>query len=187
MEMMDLCLRNVSMKIDEVDCLAVTAGPGSFTGLRVGLSTIKGIAYALQKPVVAVSTLLSIAWMLPFHEGYVCPLLDARKKEVYAAIYQWEKDDFKIVLNEGAYKIDEVLKHVDAQTVFIGDGLKVYKDVVSGALGKRAVFAPWNMAGGLPSNVARIAVKKAEKGEYADIVALVPEYYRKAEAEIKFG
>ncbi len=185
MDMIDLCMKNLSLTMDDIDCLAVTAGPGSFTGLRVGLSTVKGLAYSTGKPVVAVSTLLVHAWSLPYHEAHICPLLDARKKEVYSAIYKWKEDDLEIIMKEGVYKIEEVLKHVDRKTVFIGDGIKVYRENIVSALGDKAVFAPGNMNGGFPSTLARIAAIKAGNKEYADMSKFSPVYFRKSEAELK--
>jgi tRNA threonylcarbamoyladenosine biosynthesis protein TsaB len=187
MDMIDLCLRNLSLTMDDIDCLAVTAGPGSFTGLRVGLSTVKGLAYSTGKPVVAVSTLLVHAWSLPFHEAHICPVLDARKKEVYAAIYSWKDDDLEVVMDGGVYKIEDVVKHVDRETIFIGDGLTVYRERIVSALGDKAMFAPANMNGGLPSSLARLAAIKARNKEYTDIEAFSPVYFRKSEAELKSG
>ncbi len=187
MEMIDLCLRNLSIGIGDIDCLAVTSGPGSFTGLRVGLSTVKGLSYSTGKPVITLSTLRVHAWMIPFHEGYVCPVLDARKKEVYSAMYQWEKDDYETVLKEGVYTIEEVLKYIKKETIFIGDGLNVYKDRIIDAIGNRALFAPQNMNGSLPSTLAYLALRKAENKEYTNIETFSPEYFRKSEAELKNG
>jgi tRNA threonylcarbamoyladenosine biosynthesis protein TsaB len=185
MDMIDLCLKNLSLTMDDIDCLAVTAGPGSFTGLRVGLATVKGLAYATGKPVVAVSTLLVHSWSLPFHEAHICPLLDARKKEVYSAIYAWKDDDLEVVMEEGVYTIQDVVQHIDRETIFIGDGLAVYRERIVGALGDRALFAPANMNGGLPSTLARLAAIKARNKEFADIATVSPVYFRKSEAELK--
>lgn len=187
MVMIDLCLRNLSLKLDDIDCFAVTAGPGSFTGLRVGLSTVKGLAYATGKPVVTESTLRVHACIIPFHESYICPVLDARKNEVYSAIYQWDGDDLEDVLNEGVYKIEEVTGHITKTAVFIGDGVSVYRDEIIGALGDRALFAPPNMNGSLPSMLAYRALLKAENNEYTDIKKFSPRYFRKSEAELKKG
>ena len=187
MDMIDLCMKNLSLTIEDIDCLAVTAGPGSFTGLRVGLSTIKGLAYSTGNPVVAVSTLLVHAWSLPYHEAHICPVLDARKKEVYSAIYQWKGDDLEISMEEGVYTIEEVLKNVDKKTIFIGDGIKVYRENIVSAICDKALFAPENMNGGFPSALARIAAIKAGNNEYADMSTFSPVYFRKSEAELKSG
>ena len=186
MEMIDLCLRNMSVTLDEIDCFSVTSGPGSFTGLRVGLATVKGLAYATGKPVVAVSTLTAHAWMFPFsYDGYLCPVLDARKNEVYSAILQWEKNDFATILEEGAYRLESVLVHVKKRTIFLGDGIRVYRGEIEKTVGKNAVFVPLDMTGGLPSAVARLGAAKAALGDYSDAASLSPNYFRKSEAEMK--
>lgn len=184
-EMIDLCLRNMGLTINEIDCLAVTSGPGSFTGLRVGLSTVKGLAYSTGKPVVAVSTLLAHAWVFPGYQGYVCPILDARKKEVYSGLFEWNGDDFRIVFEPGAYTIDEVLRHVNKSTLFLGDGLKVYRQEIESKTGDKARFAAGSMFSSFPSIVARLAAREAAGGEYTDPAALSPAYFRKSEAELK--
>jgi len=183
-EMTDLCFRNMSLELKDVDCIAVTKGPGSFTGLRVGLSTVKGLAFAEQKPVVAVSTLLACAWQFPFQGRLVCPLLDARKKEVYSALYQWEGNDFTAVMEEGVYPIEDVLNGVDGEVLFTGDGIKAYKERIQSVLKERALFAPGHLMGGLASTVASLAWKKALNKEFNDPIALSPEYFRKSEAEL---
>lgn len=183
-EMVDLCLRNVGIEVSQIDCLAVTRGPGSFTGLRVGLSAVKGLAYSLQKPLIAISTLYACAWLYPFQPRLICPVLDARKKEVYAAVYRWGKDDFEVILEEGVYKIERVLAGIDDEVILTGDGLKVYRKQIELTLGSRALFPPLHLTTGLPSAVAMLAARKAEKGEFSDAESLAPQYFRRSEAEL---
>ncbi len=185
MEMIDLCLKNLSFSIKDIDCFAVTSGPGSFTGLRVGLSTVKGLAFATSKPVVTVSTLFNHAMMFPFIDDDICPVLDARKKEVYSAIYRWNDGSLITVLEEGVFSIEELLRSIDRKTVFIGDGIKVYGDRVRDALKDNARFAPASMYGGLPSTLARIAIQKARNNEFTDLSTFSPKYFRRSEAELK--
>lgn len=184
-EMIGLCLSNVSMTIDDVDCFAVTAGPGSFTGLRVGLSVVKGLAFATGKPVVAVSSLLAHAWMFPYAQENVCALLDARKREIYAAVYRWDAEKFSTVVGEHAYGVDDLLARIDAPTIFVGDGLCVYRAHIEKTLGAYCRFAQEHLAGSLPSGVARLGAIKARRGEYVDIPTLAPEYLRRPEAELR--
>jgi len=183
-EMIDLCLRNTGIEMSQIDCLAVIKGPGSFTGLRVGLSAVKGLAYSLQKPLVAISTLYACAWLYPFQPRLICPVLDARKKEVYAAVYRWENDDFDVVLDEGVYKLEQVLAGIDNEVIFTGDGVKVYRKQIESKLGSRALFSHQHLMGGLPSAVAMLAARKAEKGEFSDAASLSPQYFRRSEAEL---
>ena len=187
MDMVDHCLRDLAIKISDIDCLAVTAGPGSFTGLRVGLSAVKGIAFATGKPVVTVSTLLAHAWMVPFHDGYVCPVLDARKKEVYSALFRWKDGAFETVVEEGAYRLNDILSKIDARTVFVGDGLAIYGRDIADVLGTMACLAPAHAAGALPAAVAVVGARKARERTFADAAVLSPVYLRKSEAELGSG
>lgn len=184
-DMIGLCLSNMSLTIDDIDCLAVTAGPGSFTGLRVGLSVIKGLAFATGKPVITVSSLLAHAWMFPYVNGQVCALLDARKREVYAAVYRWDGKEFATVVGEHAYRIDDLLARISGPTIFVGDGIRMYRASIEEALGSDSRIADDHLAGCLPSCVARLASTKAHQGEYTDIISLSPRYLRRPEAEIK--
>src|SRR5271157_1812848 len=90
----DTALKGSGLTIDDIDVFGIASGPGSFTGLRVGLSTVKGLSYATGKRVVTVSTLEAFAWNVPFSQYLVCPLLDARKKEVHAGAFRWSQNGF---------------------------------------------------------------------------------------------
>jgi len=184
-EMIGLCLSSVAMTLGEVDCYAVTAGPGSFTGLRVGLAVVKGLSFATGKPVVTVSSLLAHAWMFPYAAGHVCALLDARKKEVYAAVYRWEGERFSTVVDEHTYRIDDLLGRIEGPTIFVGDGIRPYRADIEKALGAHCRFSQAHLTGCLPSGVARLGAIKAREGEYADGAALSPRYLRRSEAELK--
>ncbi|MBI5124196.1 MAG: tRNA (adenosine(37)-N6)-threonylcarbamoyltransferase complex dimerization subunit type 1 TsaB [Candidatus Omnitrophica bacterium] len=116
-------LKKARLKIKDIDCFAISAGPGSFTGLRIGVTVVKGMAYALKKPVVAVPTLDVIAENAKGHKGIICPVLDARKNKVYAAIY---KSDGKIVKKISKYLLiphDELLNILSKydNVLFLGD------------------------------------------------------------------
>src|SRR3990172_5227689 len=128
----DACLKKAGLSIGDIDSFAASSVPGSFTGLRIGLSTLKGLAYATGKPVVAVPTLESMAWNIPFCPHPVCPLLDARKKEVYAGAFLWDGEGFRRLLPESSIKISDIaftaggraspaLKDFE-KVVFLGEG-----------------------------------------------------------------
>ncbi|HEX8949060.1 MAG TPA: tRNA (adenosine(37)-N6)-threonylcarbamoyltransferase complex dimerization subunit type 1 TsaB [Dissulfurispiraceae bacterium] len=173
------------LRIEDIDVFAVAIGPGSFTGLRVGLSTVKGLVYATGKRLVAVPTLEALAWNVPFSEYPVCPLLDARRKEVYAGVFKWTGSGFTRVVHEQAVKLDHLLPMIKGPAVFLGEGAAVYRDSIEKAIGEKALFAHPQNAVPSPSNVAYLGMKKAEKGEFSDAVGLVPLYLRRSEAELK--
>ncbi len=183
----DHALLQSGIKIDDIDVFAAAVGPGSFTGLRVGLSAVKGLVYATGKKLVSVPTLEAFAWNLPFSMYQVCPLLDARKKEVYAGIFRWTCNGFTRVVNEQVIKIDNLLLQINEPTIFLGEGAFIYKGSIEAKLGDKAIFAcPHEMVPS-PSNAAYLSMMKAKRGEFEDPIKLVPMYLRKSEAEIRIG
>lgn len=187
MSAIDHILIQSGMKIDDIDVFTIAIGPGSFTGLRVGLSTVKGLVYATGKRLVSVATLEAFAWNVPFSKYQVCPLLDARKKEVYAGIFRWNGNGFTRVMNEQTIKIDKLLPLINEPTIFLGEGSIIYKDSIKAWLNDSAIFGnPQDMVPS-PANVAYIGMIKAKNGEFEDPIKLVPLYIRKSEAEIKLA
>lgn len=185
MSAIDHILQQSGMNIEDIDVFAIAIGPGSFTGLRVGLSTVKGLIYASGKKIVSVPTLEAFAWNIPFSKYQVCPLLDARKKEVYAGIFRWEDKGFVKIKNEQAVKIDKLLLDINEPTIFLGEGAIIYKNIIQKQLRELAVFGnPHDMVP-CPANIAYLGMIKAKKGEFTDPVGLVPLYIRKSEAELK--
>ncbi|MCX8031256.1 MAG: tRNA (adenosine(37)-N6)-threonylcarbamoyltransferase complex dimerization subunit type 1 TsaB [Thermodesulfovibrionales bacterium] len=178
-------LKKINLSINEIDVFTLAIGPGSFTGLRIGLSTIKGFLYGTEKKFVTVPTLEALAWNLPFCKYQICTLLDARKKEVFAALFRWEGDLLKRELKEQALRIDELLEKINETTIFIGDGALLYKEVIKLKLANTAFFAPPQFMIPSPSNVAYLGMQKVQKGQLDDILKTVPLYLRKSEAELK--
>lgn len=187
MKEIDHALSMAGLEIGDIDVFGISAGPGSFTGLRVGLSTIKGLVYATGKKFVGVPTLEAFAWNVPYSDSLVCPLLDARRKEVYAAAYKWEGSGFQTVVDAQALKIDNILSMIEEPAVFIGEGALIYRDAISSRLGEKASFGfPPQMVPSA-SNVSYLCMMKALNGLYDDALPAVPAYLRRSEAEIKFG
>ncbi|MEW6600218.1 MAG: tRNA (adenosine(37)-N6)-threonylcarbamoyltransferase complex dimerization subunit type 1 TsaB, partial [Nitrospirota bacterium] len=127
-------LKASGISIKEIDAFAVSIGPGSFTGLRIGLSTVKGFAFATGKPVVAVRTLDAFARLMPFCSRIVCPMLDARRNEVYAAFYQWDDGRCTKIMPETSIKPADLLKGIEGPVVFMGEGARVYRSLISDLL-----------------------------------------------------
>ena len=172
--------------IDEVDLFALTVGPGSFTGLRIGASTLKGLALATGKPVVGVSTLEALAYNAFECPALICPMLDARKAEVYAAIYRANGEGlFDAVMEEKATTPAEFLDAIDGEALFLGDGLREHAGFIRGRLQGRARFAPPNRQWVRASSVALLGVKRHGRGERLDVASFTPRYLRRSEAEIR--
>lgn len=183
----DHIVKRSGLKIDDIDIFAIAIGPGSFTGLRVGLSVIKGLVYATGKRLVSVSTLHALAYAMPFSKYHICTLLDARKKEVYAGIFKWTDNGFIRMMDEQTIKIDNLLSIINESTIFSGEGAMLYKEHIKAKLGDKAIFAPPQNMVASPSSVAYLAMIKAKKEEFDDPITLVPMYIRKSEAEIKLA
>jgi tRNA threonylcarbamoyladenosine biosynthesis protein TsaB len=184
---LDHALCSAGLGVKDMDALAVSAGPGSFTGLRIGLSTVKGLSYATGLPVVAVPTLEAFAWCFPFSPYPVCPMLDARKNEVYAGVFRRDGEEMKRLFPERSIKPRELalkLKGYD-RVVLAGEGAALYMEELNAALEEGALYAPAHLTVPSPSAVAYLGLKKALKGEFSDPEGLSPFYIRKSEAELK--
>ncbi len=158
-------------ELSEIDFFAVTNGPGSFTGLRIGVATVKGLAHAVHKPLVEISTLDALSENVPHFSGYVCPILDARRQEVYAAVYK----DGKKLMEDTPLPLTELFaffKEHRGKVLFLGDGAVNYRDVIQKALPKKAVFAPAHLTLQRASSVGIAAMRQIENKNtvsYADI------------------
>jgi tRNA threonylcarbamoyladenosine biosynthesis protein TsaB len=191
----DHIMKQSGIELSDIDVFAISIGPGSFTGLRIGLSTVKGFSFATGKPIVAVPTLEALAWNLPYCRYPVCAMLDARKKEVYAALFSWEGKGFVRVIDETSLNVDRLLERIkgakgvgdfsDERIVFIGEGALLYKDGIVEALKERAIFPSSEKSVPSPATIAAMGIRKALKGEFSEPVSLVPFYIRRSEAEIK--
>ncbi|MGC2064183.1 MAG: tRNA (adenosine(37)-N6)-threonylcarbamoyltransferase complex dimerization subunit type 1 TsaB [Thermodesulfovibrionales bacterium] len=171
--------------LGEIDIFAVASGPGSFTGLRIGLSTAKGLAYATERPIVTVPTLEAFAWNLPFSRYPVCIMLDARRGEVYTALFRWEGEQFIREIGETSVKPEEMLARLQGTVLFAGEGAIVYRDRIIAARGSRAVFAPADKMVPSPASLAMRGLSRAAAGEFTDPFGAIPLYIRKSEAEVK--
>ena len=204
------CLKQSSLKISHIDVFAVAIGPGSFTGLRIGLSTVKGLSYATGKPIVSVPTLDALALNFPYSRYPVCTMLDARKKEVYAALFKWEEEGnppsppfskggtggfsggtFIKLISEASVSPEEFMRSSLLITeyekiIFAGEGAVIYKNKIIEVMGEKAVFASPEKTVPSPANVASLGMKKALRGEFSEPVSLVPVYIRRSEAEVKW-
>ncbi len=179
-------LEDASLKIAEIQGIALALGPGSFTGLRIGVSTVKGLAYALKIPVVGVSTLEALACNVPYSSSMICPVLDARKKEVYAAFFRGDGTGrIDRVSEDWVIPPEELCRRVTTETLFLGDGAEVYAEILKNA-GPSVSFAAPSLSLPRALNVAGLSLPKFQRGETLDLFTFTPIYIRRSEAEIHY-
>lgn len=182
----DTALALSGLGVNQCDAFAVAIGPGSFTGLRIGISTVKGLAFATGKPVAAVSSLQALAFQFPWCAQKVCAMLDARKGQVFAALYQWDPDSrWQEVVPEVAANPEAWVSQITEPCLFVGDGAVLYKKMIQARLGSRAQFAPRYLNTPRSVIVAHIGAQQIEAGAGSDPAILVPRYLRKSDAELK--
>jgi len=175
-------------KIKDVDLLACTIGPGSFTGVRIGIATVKGLALATGKPIVAVSTLETLAMNLSFSTRLIAPLLDARRNQVYAGLYRMGEDDLPESLDaDYLAEIGVVLQRISNKDVdFIGDGALAYRQSILETHPAAGFFDARKLNHPLASSVGLVAAGRYRQGRKEDDpFSLLPTYLRLSEAEQK--
>jgi len=182
MPMVDALLRSASVDLSAVDLYACVTGPGSFTGIRIGVSAVKAFAQEGDKPCIAVNTLDSLACNGSNFIGVVCPLLDARRGEVYNALYQ-NDGGLQRLTGYRALPLREVLAEIGSQrALFLGDGAAAYRDLIEETMGQNAVFAAENFLLQRASSACIIAYDAAKRGDTVSAYALEPCYIRKPQA-----
>lgn len=182
---LDRLLHDARLRLEEVDGIACAIGPGSFTGLRIGLSTAKGLALATGKPLVGIPTLEAMALGLPFCRYQICPFLDAKKKEVYCALFRYEGEPLIRVMEDSVLPIKALVERISEPTVFLGDALKVYGEALKKNLGGLALFPPRSRRSGSAAGVAELGFQRLLRGAWDDPARLVPRYIRPSEAELR--
>lgn len=184
MPMIDKCLNDSGTDISQIDLFAVANGPGSFTGLRIGVSAVKGMAHALDKPIIEVSTLEGMAYNLYMCADIVCPIMDARRSQVYNAVYSWDNGKLNILTPPRALSVEECVEDVKKygrRVVFLGGGVDVHREYITEQMGENAVFAPFSCNAQRAAALAAAAMSRID--EKKTCYEVVPFYLRKPQAE----
>jgi len=187
MQMLENIIKISGIELSEIDAFAIDAGPGSFTGLKIGSATIKALAYACNKPVISVETTLSLAYNIYMKEGLVCPVMDARRDRVYSGIYEYDNYKLKCLLEQDAYELLYLIDKINLSNknvVFVGDGVDVYKELIIKNC-KNAVFAYPHLLLQRASSVAFAAKMKYEDGKYDTAFNHKPIYLRESSAVVQ--
>lgn len=181
-------LREAGCPPGAVTHVAVSAGPGSFTGLRVGMSAAKGFAFGWSVPLVPVPTLKALAMRFPADGAAICPVLDAKKTQVYAGIYRWEGGECVCVVPDAAVAPDRLPDILPpGRVLFCGDGIRPYGALFRDRMRERALFPPPGDEFPSAGTVGLLAAALIAAGTAADLRTAIPRYLRRSEAEIKRG
>lgn len=184
--MVDEIVSMIGLELKEVDAIAVSAGPGSFTGLRIGSATAKGLGLALSKPIIPVPTTQGIAANLYGAEGIICPLMDARRNQVYTGLYRYNKNGFEIVEDQMAVLIDEIIQKVNAMgepVTYLGDGVEAFSAVLAEKTTVPYSFAPMHVNKQRAGALAARAIELYKAGVVQTAEEHEPDYLRLSQAE----
>jgi tRNA threonylcarbamoyladenosine biosynthesis protein TsaB len=185
LNVIDSVLEMAGLKISQLDGFAVSIGPGSFTGLRIGIASVKGLAFSLTKPVVGVSSLETLAYQCRQNPYLICPVLDARKQEVYFCHYRCRKGILEKENQERVASPAEAVRGIREHCLFVGNGAKLYQELISTGLGGLAHFAAEKQHTIQASAVARLSLPRFKRQETDDVQLLVPHYIRQSDADLK--
>lgn len=180
--MVDSVLHFFHMTVDEIDLFAVAAGPGSFTGVRIGAATLKGLAFGTQKPCVGVSTLEALAFNLNLVNGLICPVMNARRQQVYTALFRCKSGKTERLLPDSAMAICDLDTRLEAyhEPVFLcGDGYHITSELLK----HETVSVPERLRHQSAFSVAQVALLQYQNGIYTTDAELVPTYLRPSQAE----
>ncbi len=184
--MLDEICKMIELGLESIDAIAVAAGPGSFTGLRIGSATAKGLGLALNKPLIGIPTVEGLAYNLYGVSGIICPIMDARRNQVYTGIYAFEKDNMIVLEDQMAINIEELIEKLNVQNMpvtFLGDGVAVYKKKIEEKMQVPYVFAPAHVNKQRAGAVAALGAKYFEQGKYETASQHQPDYLRVSQAE----
>ena len=189
MPMMEQGLEALKMRLDEIDCFACTVGPGSFTGVRIGVSTVKALAYACGKSVLGVNTLDALAYNVVTHSGYICAVMDARCHQVYTAMFVSDGEKLARVQDYRALPVEECMAAWpdNGGILLVGDGVQAYRNEWENHTGGRIAFAPDHLIRQRASAVGAYAKALLQAGRQAvDPIVLEPLYLRLPQAEREY-
>ena len=184
--MLDEVAKMIELDMSSIDAIAIAGGPGSFTGLRIGSATAKGLGLALNKPVINVPTVDALAYNLVGHRDLICPLMDARRNQAYTGLYSFDGNEMTVVKEQCAVAIEEIVAAVNEQgrsVVFLGDGVPVFSSYISEHCKVPYIFALAHMNKQNAAAVAALGIRYMKEGRMETAAEHKPEYLRLSQAE----
>lgn len=184
--MVDAVLKTTGITLDQMDAIAVSGGPGSFTGLRIGSATAKGLALALDIPIISIPTVDGIAYNLCGTDSLVCPLMDARRKQTYTGLYTFENGRMHCIVPQEAVSLEEILGEIEKlgrKVIFLGDGVPVFRETIEQKLSVPYEYAPVHLAVQRAGTLGALALLYYEEGRFESADEHKPEYLRPSQAE----
>ena len=185
--MLDEIVRMTQTDLKEIDVIALSNGPGSFTGLRIGSATAKGLGLALEKTIVEIGTVEATAYQCFGYNGLICPIMDARRSQVYTGLYRFDaQGNFTEVFGQCALGVEELVEKLNTypdQVLLLGDGVPVYKEMIEQLAPGRFVYAPAFAARQRAAAVAALGAVRFAQGCAIPAEASAPDYLRKSQAE----
>ena len=184
--MLDEIVKMTDMNLDTIDAIAVAGGPGSFTGLRIGSATAKGLGLALKKPLIHIPTVDGLAYNLCYTDRIICPIMDARRNQVYTGIYQMDGDKLQVLEAQMAVEIDELAKKLctyGKPMIFLGDGVPVFKPYIEEHIQVPHSYAPIHLSQQRAGALGALALQYYHEGKYESAAEHQPDYLRLSQAE----
>ncbi|WP_167957833.1 tRNA (adenosine(37)-N6)-threonylcarbamoyltransferase complex dimerization subunit type 1 TsaB [Anaerosporobacter faecicola] len=184
--MLDAVVKMVELDLKEIDAIAVAKGPGSFTGLRIGSSTAKGLGLALNKPIIEIPTVDGLAYNIGFTDYMICPLMDAKRNQVYTGLYEYIDGKFSVIKQECAVALSEIIQEINEKgrkVIFLGDGVPVYKEQIEQVITVAHEYSPAHLARQRAGAIGALACRYYEEGTMVNARDHKPEYLRLSQAE----
>jgi len=184
--MLDEIVKMTEQDLGTIDAIAVAAGPGSFTGLRIGSATAKGLGLALDRPLIHVPTVDALAWNLYGSRARICPMMDARRNQVYTGVYGFDGETFEVLVPQMAAAVTEIidmLNEEEGEVIFLGDGVPVYREIIEDRIRVPYQFAPAHCSKQRAGCVAALGMQYFKEGKIETAADHAPDYLRLSQAE----
>jgi tRNA threonylcarbamoyladenosine biosynthesis protein TsaB len=184
--MLEAITAMLELDLTEIDGIAVAAGPGSFTGLRIGSATAKGLGLALNKPIIPVPTVDSLAYNLYGAHSLICPLMDAKRNQVYAGLYEFDQDQFLVLKEQCAIAVEDMIEEINRlgrEVIYLGDGASAYKNILQANTKVNYQFAPVHLNRQRAGALGALGMKYFLMGRVETAMQHEPVYLRLSQAE----